>query len=189
MRNSVALLALLLVATPVVAQTSVAVSPVFSPGTRVRVMASWSKHKIEGTVKSTTGDSVVVDTVDYAAQNRLFMPSVVLVEEYRQLTLPISEVDSVEVSLGRSKALGVIRTGLKAALIGGAIVGVQAISGRVNPSFKQFGRGFASGVAIGASIGIPFGYARGVERWRPVQAPRFHMPKGDRVIAEEAAQR
>jgi hypothetical protein len=184
MRDSVALFALLLVASPAVAQTSAVVNPVFSPGARVRVMASWSKHKIEGTVTSATRDSVVVDTVDYHAQNRMFMPSAILVEEYRHLTLPIDDVDSVEVSMGRSRALGVIRTGLKAALIGGAIVGVQAISGRVNPSFKQFGRGFASGVVVGASIGIPFGYARGVERWRRVQLPGIPSPQKGRIIAE-----
>jgi hypothetical protein len=188
MRDSVALFALLLVASPVVAQTSPIDSPVFSPGARVRVMATWSKQKIEGTVTSATRDSVVVDTVDYHAQTRMFMPSPVLVEEYRKLTLPISDVDSLEVSMGRSRALGVMRTGLKAALIGGAIIGVQAISGRVNPSFKQFGRGFASGMVVGASIGIPFGYSRGVERWRRVQMPRIRAPQKGRIIAAEALQ-
>jgi hypothetical protein len=188
MRDSVALFALLLVASPAVAQTSSIDNRIFSPGARVRVMSSWSKQKIEGTVTSATHDSVVVDTVDYSAQNRMFMPSAILVDEYRRLTLPIADVDSVEVSMGRSRALGVMRTGLKAALIGGAIIGIQAISGRVNPSFKQFGRGFASGMAVGASIGIPFGYSRGVERWRRVQTPRFQTPQKGRVIAAEAGQ-
>ncbi|HVE80175.1 MAG TPA: hypothetical protein VNA89_15020 [Gemmatimonadaceae bacterium] len=164
---------------------SAAARAILAPGARLRFVYTWSRQKVKGTVSSLSRDSVVVDTVDYAAQHRLFMPAAVPVDDVRHMTVRLAQVDSVEVSLGKSRSVGALRAGLKGALIGGAILGVQALSGRTNPSFGQFADGFLAGAIAGASIGGPIGYARGHERWRSVPKPSL-VPSDDQrpLIAE-----
>ena len=125
MFKSPLLLALLVsAAAPVLAQDSTTVSPdsVFVPGARVRLAAPWSPtRRIVGTVQQTHADTVVVDTADVFAEHRLFNPVPVLVDGIRRVAVPITEVQRVEVSMGRSRWMGALKGAALGALIGGLI--------------------------------------------------------------------
>lgn len=147
----------------------------FAPGTRVRVDApKVSRDRIVGTVRAIRADSIVLDTVDVQRQERMFFPSTVLVEDYRRVTLAVSEVANMERSRGRSRILGAIKTGIRGALIAGVIGGLGSLSAgsRDGITLRDFTRGAGEGAMLGIAIGGSFGWAYGSERWQPVSVPR-----------------
>ena len=165
-------------------QLASAASGVFEPGTRVRVRAVEGKHRIVGTVIRASRDSVVVDTADTFRESRFFNPTPILVDNFRRVTLPVANVDSVEVSLGRSRALGVVKGSLAGAVLGGLYVGMSGLSGYGAPSFRRFSRGFTQGAAAGAVVGIPIGWVFRGERWMRVSVPRPRGVPGRGLMAE-----
>ena len=180
MRTSTAVLALVLTlpaagsAQQIAAPLAAPRDSILAPGTRVRmVVAGKPGQRIVGTIAERKQDTVVVDTVDVAAQQRTFFPAPLVVDEFRVVSLRVDEVKHVEVSMGRSRLLGVLTHGAVGALVSGTIVGLSAINGRPNPTMGQFWHGFGSGALVGVAIGAPFGYARGSEIWRPVFLPRL----------------
>ena len=156
---------------------------VLEPGTRVRLVApGLGKEPIVGTVTLARRDSIVLDTSDVWRENRLLFPAPVVADEFRRVHLSVADVDSVQVSRGHSRSLGMLRGAIKGGLIVGAYLGLQAISGRRGANWDNFASGFGSGVAIGASLGVPIGYVLGSERWRTVPMRR-PFPSGPRTIA------
>lgn len=187
MKAATALFAVLLVSTASAAdaqQLSSASSGVFEPGTRVRVRASeLGKHRIVGTVVKASQDSVVVDTADTFRERRFFNPAPILVDRFRRVALPVASVDSLEVSMGRSRVLGAVKGSVAGALLGGLYVGMSGLSGYGSPSFRRFSRGFTQGAAAGAVVGVPIGWVFRGERWMRVSVPRPRVP-GRGLIAE-----
>ncbi|HEX6059908.1 MAG TPA: hypothetical protein VFZ11_12935 [Gemmatimonadaceae bacterium] len=155
---------------------------VLEPGTRIRIVApGLGKEPIVGTIAFAQLDTIVLDTSDVWRENRLLLPAPVIAEEFRHLTLSVSDIDSVQVSRGHSRARGMLSGAVKGGLIVGAYLGLQAISGRRGANWNEFAGGFASGLAVGASLGVPIGYVMGSERWRTV---RVRKPfSGPRTIA------
>ena len=171
MKASTTMLAVVLLASTrsVVGQVPVAPLDAFVKGARIRLAAPWNaSRRIVGTIADARADSVVVDTADVFAQQRLFNPAPVVVDRYRRITVPIRDVDSVEVSMGRSRIVGMLRGGAIGSVVGGAWAGLASMNGQASPSFAQFARGFASGAVLGAGFGVPLGYVYRVERWRMV---------------------
>ena len=145
------------------------------PGTRVRVaLATFRKERIIGTITAARPDTVVLDTVDVAAQQRMFMPSAIVVDGYREVGLPARSITRVEISEGKSRARGALKGALRGVLIGGLLVGCAEISGP-EAQRKDFTRGLAFGAAAGLAIGVPVGWRTGVERWRPASATTPRM--------------
>jgi hypothetical protein len=150
------------------------------PGTRVRVVVrSVREDKIMGTVTTARIDSVVIDTVDVSAQQRMFMPSTVLVDRYRRVGIAASSIKRVDVSDGRSRMRGAITFGLRGLTFGGLAVGLSAISGPFAQR-RDFLRGVAIGSVAGLAIAAPIGYQTGVERWKPARSPREEKILADR---------
>jgi len=146
---------------------------VLQPGTRIRLVApGFGKEPIVGTVTLAKADSIVLDTSDVWRENRLLMPSAVIASEFRHVRLAITDVDSVQVSRGHSRSLGMLQGAIKGGLIVGAYLGLQAISGRKGAKWDDFASGFGSGLAVGATVGVPIGYVMGSERWRTVRLPK-----------------
>lgn len=142
---------------------------VLEPGTRIRLVApSFGKEPLVGTVAAARADTIVLDTSDVWRENRLLLPSAVIADEFRRVKLPVGEIDSVQVSRGHSRSLGMLQGAIKGGLIVGAYLGLQAISGRRGAKWDDFASGFASGLAVGATVGVPIGYVMGSERWRTV---------------------
>lgn len=171
MKASTTLLAVVLLAStrPASGQAPIAPLDAFVKGARIRLTSPWNaSRRIVGTVADARADSVVVDTADVFAQQRLFNPAPVVVDRYRRITLPIRDVDSVEVSMGRSRVVGMLRGGVIGSVIGGAWAGLASMNGQARPSFAQFASGFASGAVLGAGFGVPLGYVYRVERWRMI---------------------
>lgn len=166
-RRSLLLLTIACSATSVLAQRAPA--PV-SIGTRVRIYApSLRSDPYTGRVASVRGDTVVLDTA--GERTRLgFDMGPVLVDQYRRVTIPLSTVEAVEVSAGRSH----VRPALKGAVLGGLalglINGLQSGS-QINPTLKQIASGVPSGAIVGAILGGTIGYLLGSERWVPGQRP------------------
>ena len=136
------------------------------PGMRIRVTSDRLFHqKISGTVIHVSPDSLVHDTLDMRKVERRFFPQTVLVETERRVTLPVYDVDSVDISMGTSRAMGMLKGAGKAALIGGAVVGLSYIQGYNQMSMRNFSKGFRSGTKIGAAAGLAIGFSYGSERW------------------------
>lgn len=137
------------------------------PGMRIRVTSSdrLFQQKISGTVIHVSSDSLVLDTLDMRKVERRFFPQTVLVESERRVTLPVYDVDSVDISMGTSRAMGMLKGAGKAAVIGGAIVGLSYIQGVDQLSMKNFSKGFRSGTKVGAVAGLAIGFSYGSERW------------------------
>lgn len=168
-RTMLTVVLLLAIPRPVAAQDPAAPLDAFVKGARIRLASPWNaSRRIVGTVADARADSVVVDTADVFAQQRLFNPAPVVVARYRHVTLPIRDVDSVEVSMGRSRVIGMLRGGAIGALAGGAWAGLASMNGQQNPSFARFAGGFASGALLGVGFGVPLGYIYRVERWRMI---------------------
>ena len=146
---------------------------VFQPGARVRILADgYGRDRIVGTITAMTPDSIVLDTADVWAQQRVLNPAPIIVDEFRHMSLDVAQVDSVEVSTGRSRLRGAVKGMLRGAIIGGLYVGFSAMSGRRNPNFRMFMGGFGQGVALGGAIGAPVGSVFASERWSPVDFSR-----------------
>lgn len=139
-------------------------------GMRIRVSSSrlFEDQKVSGTVISVSRDSIVLDTLDMRKVERRFFPQTLLVDSHRRITLPVHDVDSLDVSLGTSRVAGMMKGAGKAALIGGAMAGLLYISGYDNISFANFRQGFRSGAKIGAIVGVSVGFSYGSEQWRKV---------------------
>ena len=164
-------LALALVALPgvVVAQDVVPADSVLIPGARIRVVSPWiPSERITGTIATAREDTVVVDTADTFAEQRLFNPAPVLVDKFRKVKLPVSRVQTVEISMGRSRWMGAFRGAALGALAASAYVGLASINGRQRPSWGDFASGAMSGIPIGISLGAPVGWVYTRERWRTV---------------------
>lgn len=171
-------LALALVVVPgvAVAQDVVSADSVLVPGARIRVVSPWiPSERITGTIALAKSDTVVVDTADTFAQTRLFNPEPVLVDKFRKVKLPVARVQTVEVSMGRSRWMGALRGAALGALAAGAYVGLTSVNGRQRPSWGDFASGAMSGVPIGISLGAPVGWVYTRERWRTVAI----QPTGD----------
>ena len=155
---------------------------VFIPGARIRMSAPWAPaRRIIGTVEQARNDSIVVDTADVFAERRLFNPVPVLVDRVRRVTVPIRNVSNIEVSMGRSRAVGALRGATLGALLAGAYVGLTSLNGTSNPRFGEFASGFAQGAVVGFGVGAPIGWTFTTERWRPVALRR--APAADRDYA------
>jgi hypothetical protein len=155
--------------------SSEALSDLLSPGTRLRIIAPrMARDRIVGIVRAVHRDTVILDTADVAREQRRFFPSTVLVEEYRQMSLPLAEVGSVERSRGRSRAIGALKGGLRGALIAGVLSGLGSLSAgsRDGITLRDFTRGASEGMIVGVAIGAPWGWASGAEQWQPVKIPR-----------------
>ena len=155
---------------------------VLEPGTRIRIVApGLGREPIVGTIAHAKLDTIVLDTSDVWRETRLLMPAPVIADEFRRVKLAVGDIDSVQVSRGHSRALGMLQGAVKGGLIVGAYLGLQAISGRRGAKWGDFAGGFASGLAIGASVGVPIGYVMGSERWRTVRVGKPFT--GPRTIA------
>lgn len=136
------------------------------PGMRIRVSSErMFQQKISGTVVFVSSDSLVLDTLDMRKVERRFFPQTVLVDRERRVTLPVYDVDSVDISMGTSRAMGMLKGAGKAALVGGAVVGLSYIQGYNQMSMKNFSKGFRSGTKVGALVGLSIGFSYGSERW------------------------
>jgi hypothetical protein len=152
---------------------------VLEPGTRIRLVApGLGKEPIVGTVALAKLDTIVLDTSDVWRENRLLLPTPVIAAEFRRIKLAVTDVDSVQVSRGHSRSIGMLQGAIKGGLIVGAYLGLQAISGRRGAKWGDFASGFGSGLAVGATVGVPIGYVMGSERWRTVPLPKpFSGPR------------
>jgi hypothetical protein len=139
---------------------------------RVRVLATVvGRSRFAGTVAAVGADTVVLDTVDATRTGRLFFPSTVPLERFRRIKLTLAEIDSVEVSRGRSRAKGLIKGTLGGALIGGVFVGLTAVSGQGRLTLRHFTHGFASGASAGLFVGAAAGFTLRSERWATATRP------------------
>lgn len=152
-----------------VAQEVVPADSVFVPGARIRVVSPWiPTERITGTIDRALEDTLVVDTADTFAEQRLFNPTPVLVDRFRKVKVPVSRVQTVEVSMGRSRWMGALRGAVLGALAASAYVGLTSINGRQQPKWSDFASGAMSGIPIGMSLGAPVGWVYSRERWRTV---------------------
>lgn len=139
-------------------------------GTRIRIIApSRGRDPIVGVVDSLRDSAFVVDT---AARVRrwFFDPGPILTDSYRRVAVPFSDIRTLEVSRGRSRAKGALR----GALIGGVVGALSwgfASTPQFNPGWSDFKKGIVPGITIGAPIGATFGYLWGREKWRLVPGP------------------
>lgn len=184
-----ALAALVLGASPAVAQTAVAPGGAdpFAPGMRLRITAATvHRGRLVGRVIRHTADSLEIDTVEVSAERRMFFPVTVLVTKHRRVALPLAAIDSLQVSSGRSRARGMVRLATRAAVIGGVALGFNYMSGTRRPSLRNFSEGFRTGAVLAASLAAPVGFHMGRERWTPVRGrPAPERPARDpRIVAE-----
>lgn len=178
-------------AEPPVVETAAPHGDVFAAGTRLRLKApAVHRGRIVGTVVSRSADSLVIDTIDVAAEQRMFFPITVMVTEQRRMRLPLRAIDTVEISAGRSRPGGMIRFATRAALAGGLFLGLNYATGTRQVNMRQFSAGFRTGAIAAAAIAAPFGYRRGSERWKAVlgqrrEPPRERPPARDpRIVAD-----
>ena len=166
---------------------------VFAPGTRLRIsIPSLQRDKVVGKVIQRIADTLVVDTVDAEREHRMFFPSTIAVAEYRRMSLPVSLIDTLQVSVGRSRSHGMVRLATKAAIIGGLALGVNYMSGTNNVNMRNFASGFRTGAIAAAVIAGPIGFRRGQEKWATVfgadvKKPQERPARDPRVIAEDGA--
>lgn len=159
-------------------------------GMRIRVDADrLFPERVSGTVVFVSPDSLVLDTLDMRKVERRFFPKTLLVDSVRRVTVPVHDVDSVDVSLGTSRISGMLKGARTAALIGGAIIGLTYVSGVNKLSFDNFSDGFRSGAKIGAVVGLSIGFSYGSEQWRKVGKLRPSWLGGHRKAEEEEPDR
>jgi hypothetical protein len=194
--KSVSLLALLALAPLAPAARAQQVVPpsaaeVFAAGTRLRMsVPSLQRERIVGTVIARVADTVVVDTVDAAAEHRMWFPTTITVAEHRRVSIPVALIDTLQVSVGRSRPGGMLRLAARAALYGGLALGVNYMSGNNRVNMRNFSAGFRTGAVLAAVVAAPIGFRRGQERWATVfdsrrERPRDRtVPRDPRVVAD-----
>jgi hypothetical protein len=145
---------------------------IFRQGARVRVVArSVAPRRFEGSVQAVFRDTVVIDTAPSSTVRGLFSVSTVPVDSRRRVIVPVSAIQSAEVSIGRSRAVGMRQWALRLGLIGAVVVGVGS-SPELNPSLSDMGRGAGIGLASGVALGALIGYLNPVEKWRRLPVPQ-----------------
>ena len=139
-------------------------------GQRIRIIApSRGRDRIVGVLDSLRDSAVVIDTAQ--RERRWFLdPGPVLTDSYRRISIPLSDIRSLEVSRGRSRAKGALR-GAVIGGVSGALTWGLANTPQFNPGFKDFKNGIGPGFLIGAPLGATFGYLWGREKWRTVPLP------------------
>jgi len=156
---------------PAHAQSPTVTTHVLSHGARIRIYQKASEDHLVGSLTFTGRDSVVIDTTDARAEQRLFFPAAVVVDEFRTVSVPLATVERIEVSTGRNRLRGAWRTARRAAtsaMVVGAIYGASR-PGRFR--IRPVANGLAAGAALGVAIGAPWGFTRGAERWRRIPLP------------------
>ena len=154
------------------AKAAPAAASFLARGSRVRLrVPTMAKDKIAGTVLIAHGDSVVLDTVDATVERRMFFPSTITVDNYRRITLPMSAVDSIEVSTGRSRWSGIRHSARRGALILGLLGAATFRSGDGTPGVRNFAGGYLNGAVVGLLVGGTVGATRGGEHWTTVERP------------------
>jgi hypothetical protein len=171
-RKSVRLVVIALMALPSVsrAQEVVRSSDVFV-GTRVRVFApDLRSDRYIGRIDSLDATTMVLDTAGARIRMGLDLGPV-LVDEYRKVAIRLAAIERIEVSGGRTVRGATIRGIVVGALVGGVIWGLGNLP-EINPSARDFVKGFPVGAVIGGVVGGAVGYGLGGERWLPARVPR-----------------
>lgn len=134
-------------------------------GDRVRIRApSVRDDRYVGRVEALPRDSIMLDTA--GVRRRLgFDTGPVLVEEFRRVTIPVSAIQAIDISTGRTHRKSTIKGAIIGALGGGALFGATNLP-QINPSFSDFLHGAAVGVAVGGVAGGVVGYLLGGEKWQ-----------------------
>lgn len=140
-------------------------------GTRVRVFAPDLRTDLYvGRIRALDASVMVLDTGE--VRNVLGIESgPVLVDQFRRVTIRLSNIQSIEMSGGREPRGAAIRGGVLGALVGGLLIGIGSMP-EVDPDANDFLRGVPPGMAIGALIGGVLGWQVGGERWVPARKPR-----------------
>jgi len=113
---------------------------------------------------------MVLDTA--AARTRLgFDTGPILVDQYRLVTIPLTAVETIEVTGGRDARRSTLKYALFGAVIGALATGLGSLP-EVNPRFGDFLDGMPIGAVIGGVAGGIVGFALGGERWIPARIPR-----------------
>ncbi|MDF2773209.1 MAG: hypothetical protein K0S86_2704 [Geminicoccaceae bacterium] len=134
-------------------------------GDRVRIIApSLRDDRFVGRVEGLPRDSILIDTA--GVRRRLgFEMGPVLVEEFRQVTIPTSAIQAIDISTGRTHRRSTIKGALIGAVAVGGLFGATNMP-EINPTFSDFIDGAAVGVAVGAVAGGIVGYLLGGEKWQ-----------------------
>lgn len=170
-----AALAAILAATPmsIAAGQQAAQGPIREAmeGTRVRVTApSLRRDRYIGKIDSLEADRMVLDTA--AARTRLgFDTGPILVDQFRLVTIPLTAVQTIEVSGGRDARRSTLKYGLIGIVLGSVATGLGSLP-EVNPGFSDFVDGMPVGAVLGGLVGGAIGFALGGERWLPARLPR-----------------
>jgi hypothetical protein len=139
-------------------------------GTRVRVFAPELRtDRYVGRIKSLDEAVMVLDTGEVRSVFGIG-GGPVLVDQYRRVTIRLSNIESVEVSSGRTFGEPTVRGAIFGALIGGVLVGLGSMP-ETNPDANDFLRGVPPGMAIGGLVGGLIGWKIGGERWVPGRLP------------------
>jgi hypothetical protein len=140
-------------------------------GMRVRIFApDLRTDRYVGRIRALDGSVMVLDTGE--VRSVLGIESgPVLVDEYRRVTIRLSNIQSIDVSGGREPRGGLVRGALFGSLIGGLLIGLGSMP-EVDPDANDFIRGVPPGMVIGGLIGAVLGWQVGGERWLPARRPR-----------------
>jgi hypothetical protein len=133
-------------------------------GQRVRIIApTLRRDRFVGTVEALPPDSILLDTA--GVHNRLgFETGPVLVEQYRRVTIPLSMIDGIDVSVGKTFRRSTIKGALIGAVSGAFLLGAGNLP-EVNPRASDFVKGMPTGAIVGTVIGGALGYLLAGERW------------------------
>jgi len=135
-------------------------------GTRVRIFAPELRtDRYVGRIKSIDDAVMVLDTGEVRSVFGIG-GGPVLVDQYRRVTIRLSNIESVEVSSGRTLGEPTVRGAIFGALIGGVLIGLGSMP-EVDPNANDFLRGVPPGLAIGGVLGGLIGWRIGGERWVP----------------------
>lgn len=139
-------------------------------GTRVRVWAAGLRaDAYVGQIVGFPADSVTIDTT--GVRRRLgFETGPVLVEEFREVSIPLLLVDRVETSGGKTYKRSMIKGSIIGAVVGALLWGVSSLP-EVNPGFGDFVSGMPVGAVVGGLLGAGTGYLFAGERWVPYPPP------------------